>query len=162
MTEPNQEIKEAHYLAPLLAQLDYLTKKIEQVHEVQCKRKDRYILHHERRKPKENKNKCVEYTLLIILQKDNEHDRVLEDLKENVTMLYQMIGSHSRSIHLIETSWVKYFLISSRNNKRGCLVIQQTTPRMRFKWGLALCHNFNKGDSQEATEDPLLIYFCLW
>uniref|UniRef100_M1DDD5 Integrase core domain containing protein n=1 Tax=Solanum tuberosum TaxID=4113 RepID=M1DDD5_SOLTU len=101
MTEANQKMEEDHYLAPLLTQLDNLSKKIIEI-EVQCKRKDRYIPPHERRKSKDNENRCVDDTLLIILQNVNEHDRVLEEMNENVEVLNQMIGCHSRSIRLIE------------------------------------------------------------
>jgi len=101
MAEENQEVQKDFMMATLMTQIDELATKIVEI-EVQCKRKDRYIPLHERRKPKDNAGKYVEGMLSIILNKVSEHDRVLEEVKENFKLMNQMIGSHSRSIQLLE------------------------------------------------------------
>jgi len=50
MAETNQEIERDFILAALINQLDDLAKTMMEI-EVQCKRKDRYISPHERRRP---------------------------------------------------------------------------------------------------------------
>jgi len=73
-------------LAALMTQMDELTKKIAEI-EVQCKRKDRYVPPHERGNPKVNEGKCVEGILSIIFNKVSEHDRVLEEMNENIEVM---------------------------------------------------------------------------
>uniref|UniRef100_M1DB86 Uncharacterized protein n=1 Tax=Solanum tuberosum TaxID=4113 RepID=M1DB86_SOLTU len=102
MSEKNQEADKDFMLATLVTQIDELAKKIVEI-EVLCKRKDKYIPHHERRRPKDNERKRVEGMLSIILHRVTEHDRVLDEMEENIEVMKQMIGSHSRSIQLLET-----------------------------------------------------------
>uniref|UniRef100_M1DI27 Uncharacterized protein n=1 Tax=Solanum tuberosum TaxID=4113 RepID=M1DI27_SOLTU len=46
MAEANQEVEKDFMLAALMTQMDELARKILEI-EVQCKRKDRYVLPHE-------------------------------------------------------------------------------------------------------------------
>ncbi|WMV50505.1 hypothetical protein MTR67_043890 [Solanum verrucosum] len=41
--------------------------------------------------------------LSLILYKVEEHDRVLKEIKKNISMLNQMTTSHSISVQLLET-----------------------------------------------------------
>uniref|UniRef100_M1DND3 Uncharacterized protein n=1 Tax=Solanum tuberosum TaxID=4113 RepID=M1DND3_SOLTU len=101
MDESNQEVEKDFMLATLMTQIDELAKNVVEI-EVQCKRKDRYVPPHERGKTKNNEGKRVEGMLSIIFNKVSEYDRVLEQINESIEVMKQMIGSHSRSIQLLE------------------------------------------------------------
>uniref|UniRef100_M1DTI1 Uncharacterized protein n=1 Tax=Solanum tuberosum TaxID=4113 RepID=M1DTI1_SOLTU len=92
MTKTNNETEKDQVLATLLTQLDLLARKIMEL-EVPYKNKDRYIPPHEGRKSKEYEGGQVQEILLLILHKVEEHNRVLKDIKENVSMLNQMTAS---------------------------------------------------------------------
>ena len=57
------------------------------------KKKDKYIPPHEQKRSKDNEGQHGEGTVAIILNKVSEHDRVINEIKENIEVMNQMIGS---------------------------------------------------------------------
>lgn len=99
MAETIEEVE--NDLAALMTQIDELTKKIVKI-EVQFKRNDKYIPLYEWKKPRDNRGKRVEEMLSVILHKVSEHEGVFDEMKKNIEVMKQLIGSHSRSAHLLE------------------------------------------------------------
>uniref|UniRef100_M1BMY1 Uncharacterized protein n=1 Tax=Solanum tuberosum TaxID=4113 RepID=M1BMY1_SOLTU len=100
VAKTNKYIEKDQKLIILLGQMDDLTKKVEE-REVMSKEKSKYIPLTEQGIPMDIENKRIKSMLLTILHKLNEQDKVLEEIRENVEVLNQISGSHSRSIQLI-------------------------------------------------------------
>uniref|UniRef100_M1DKH5 Putative plant transposon protein domain-containing protein n=1 Tax=Solanum tuberosum TaxID=4113 RepID=M1DKH5_SOLTU len=98
----NKDGEKDHQLTILLGQMNSLTQKVEEL-ELMSKGKSKHPSFMDQGRCIDIENRCINDTLLTILQKLNEHDKVLEEIRENVETLNQMSGSHSRSIQLIET-----------------------------------------------------------
>uniref|UniRef100_M1DX34 Uncharacterized protein n=1 Tax=Solanum tuberosum TaxID=4113 RepID=M1DX34_SOLTU len=82
--------------------MDNLTQKVKEL-ELMSKEKSKCMPPTEQGRSMDVENKCIKDMLVTILQKLNAQDRALEEIRENVEVLNQMSGSHSRSIQLIET-----------------------------------------------------------
>uniref|UniRef100_M1D8Z8 Integrase core domain containing protein n=1 Tax=Solanum tuberosum TaxID=4113 RepID=M1D8Z8_SOLTU len=100
-------------MATLFEQLDDLAQMVNGL-EVLPKGKDKYIPPHERRKMKKKEGEKIEKVLLLILHKVDKHDKVLEEIRENVMMLNQMTTSHSSLIQLLGSQMDQ--LMSSPNS----------------------------------------------
>uniref|UniRef100_M1DU97 Uncharacterized protein n=1 Tax=Solanum tuberosum TaxID=4113 RepID=M1DU97_SOLTU len=102
VAKTNNDTEKNHQLIILLGHMNNLTQKVEEL-EVMSKQKSKCRPPIEKGRSMDIENKHIKDILLTILQQLNEQDRVLEKIRENVEVLNQMSGSHSRSIQLIET-----------------------------------------------------------
>uniref|UniRef100_M1DX33 Integrase core domain containing protein n=1 Tax=Solanum tuberosum TaxID=4113 RepID=M1DX33_SOLTU len=102
LANTNKDTEKDQQLIALLGQMDNLTQKVEEL-EMMSKEKSKCIIPIEQGRLMDIENRHIQDMLLTILQKLNEQDRVLEEIKENVAVLNQMSSSYSRFIQLIET-----------------------------------------------------------
>uniref|UniRef100_M1DZ39 Retrotransposon gag protein n=1 Tax=Solanum tuberosum TaxID=4113 RepID=M1DZ39_SOLTU len=102
VAKTNKDGEKDQQLTIWLGQMNSLTQKVEEL-EVMSKSKSKYLSSTEQGRCMDIENRRINDTLLTILQKLNKHDKVLEEIRENVEMLNQRSGSHFRSIQLIET-----------------------------------------------------------
>ena len=73
-------------MATLFTHLDLVSKHIIEL-EVPCKKNYRYITRHEHKKSKDYEGGKVNEIMSLILHEVKRKDRVLNDIKENVSLL---------------------------------------------------------------------------
>uniref|UniRef100_M1DF02 Integrase core domain containing protein n=1 Tax=Solanum tuberosum TaxID=4113 RepID=M1DF02_SOLTU len=132
--------------------MDELAKTMVEI-EVQCKRKDKYIIPHKGRRPKDNEVKRIEGMLSIILHKVTEQDRELEEMKKNIKVVKQMIGSHSKSVQLLENlmGHALTYLYSQKN--RG--LSSDTMANLKKEIGEQMVQSAYHQRGRRTRHDPL-------
>uniref|UniRef100_M1DA50 Retrotransposon gag protein n=1 Tax=Solanum tuberosum TaxID=4113 RepID=M1DA50_SOLTU len=101
-SKTNKDGEKDQQLTILLGQMNSLTQKVEEL-DLISKGKSKHPSSTDQGRCMDIENRRINDTLLTILQKLNEQDKVLEEIRENVKIQNQMSGSHSRSIQLIKT-----------------------------------------------------------
>ena len=95
----NKDGEKDQQLTILLGQMNSLTQKIEEL-ELISKGKSKSPSSTDQGRCMDIENRRINDKLLTILQKLNEQDKVLEEIRENVEMLNQITISHSMIIQL--------------------------------------------------------------
>uniref|UniRef100_M1DT02 Putative plant transposon protein domain-containing protein n=1 Tax=Solanum tuberosum TaxID=4113 RepID=M1DT02_SOLTU len=101
LAKTNKETEKDQILATLLTQLDLVAKKILEL-EAPDNKNDRYIPLHKRINPKVYEGGQIEDILSLILHKVEEHDKLLNEIKENVSLLNEMTAYHSIYVQLLD------------------------------------------------------------
>uniref|UniRef100_M1DHL6 Uncharacterized protein n=1 Tax=Solanum tuberosum TaxID=4113 RepID=M1DHL6_SOLTU len=114
-------------MATLLEQLDDLAQKVNDL-EVLSKGKYKYIPPHKHQKTKEKQGYKIEEVLLLILHKVDKHDRLLEEIRENVMMLNQMTASHSLLIQLLGSKMDQLIPLPNSDPTKGWPYENEATP----------------------------------
>uniref|UniRef100_M1D9S4 Uncharacterized protein n=1 Tax=Solanum tuberosum TaxID=4113 RepID=M1D9S4_SOLTU len=104
----------------VVTQLDLVAKKIFDL-EAPDKNKDQYIPPHKRIKPKVYEGGTIEEILFLILHKVEDHDTVLNEIEENVSLLNEMIAS-------------LFNICSTAGDPNGLCVVSYLPHKSRLSW----------------------------
>uniref|UniRef100_M1E1B0 Integrase core domain containing protein n=1 Tax=Solanum tuberosum TaxID=4113 RepID=M1E1B0_SOLTU len=99
MVDANKETKKRQEWDALLAQLDFLSKRVMEL-EAHAFKKDKHFSLLESTKGKKKKGVQDDKFLSLIQQKVEEQDKMLNEMKENIDMLNQATTSNSMTIQL--------------------------------------------------------------
>ena len=99
MVDANKETKKRQEWDALLAQLDFLSKRIMEL-EVESLKNDKLFSIWECTKRKKKEGVQANEFLSLIQQKIEEQDKMLNEMKENIDMLNQATTSNSMTIQL--------------------------------------------------------------
>lgn len=137
----NQGVEKDFMLTTLTTHLSHLDTKISEV-EVQCS-KGIYVSPHKWSKSREGDKNHVKETLQTSHQKITNRDLVLEEMKENVEVLNEVIGYHPISLQQIRCLLSFAVPHLHPNDMLGYLVILRLTLISENEIGRVSCHDVN-------------------
>uniref|UniRef100_M1DQX0 Uncharacterized protein n=1 Tax=Solanum tuberosum TaxID=4113 RepID=M1DQX0_SOLTU len=108
MVEANKESKKKQEWDALLAQLDFLSKRVMEL-EAQALKKDKHFSLRECTKGKKREGVQDDEFLSLIQQKIKEHNKMFNKMKESIDMLNEATTSNSMTIQL-QDSQINYLI----------------------------------------------------